>query len=449
MNKTDNSTVSGFTPTSSEVKPVSDNVRYHLWTGIAGFLILVFGLGGWGATAELAGAVIASGTVVVDTNVKKIQHPTGGIVSEIRVRDGDKVAPGDVLLRLDDTITRANLQIIVRQLDELGVRKSRLVAERDNASSLIVPKEIEPRIEEEGLAEIVGGERVLFESRRTAREGQKSQLNERIQQLKNEIAGLEDQHKAKGEEIRLIGKELEGLKILKGKDLTTTNRLTALQREAARLKGEQSRLAAAAAQSRGKIAEIELQIIQIDQDLRTEVVKELRELQAKEAELIERRVAAEDQLRRIDIRSPLTGIIDQLSMHTVGGVIAPGEQIMLIVPQTDALVIEVKIAPRDIDNVTIGQPCFVRFTAFNQRTTPELAGEVTRVSPDLTKDPQTGAAYYVARVALSRGERKKLGDLKLKSGMPAEVQIRTPGRTALSYLMKPLTDQVARAFKEQ
>ena len=430
-------------------RPVSGSVRAYLWTGFVSILILGGGLGGWAAMAELSGAILAAGTVVVESNVKKVQHPNGGVINEIHVRDGDKVSVGDLLLRLDDTITRANLQIVAGQLDELSVRKSRLLAERDGLAIVPTPSDLQNTPDHATVREIMAGERALFESRKSARAGQKAQLHERIAQLRQEIEGLDGQQRAKAEEIKLIGKELEGLEILRQKDLTTTNRLTALQRESARLTGERSQLIATAAQAKGKIAEIELQIIQIEQDLQTEVMKELREIQAKFAELNERRVAAEDQLKRIDLISPQAGTVHQMSVHTVGGVVSPSETVMLIVPESDTLVVEAKVAPQDIDQVTMGQAAYVRFPAFNQRVTPELVGEVSRLAADLTKDTQTGVSYFITRVSFTPDELKKLHDLRLKSGMPAEVHIQIGSRTPLSYLVKPMSDQFARAFKER
>jgi HlyD family secretion protein len=411
--------------------------------------LLAVGLGGWAATAELAGAVIAQATVVVESSVKKIQHPTGGVIGEIRVRDGDSVAAGDLLVRLDETMTRANLQIITHQLDELAIRAARLSAERDGAATLMLPRDLEHRTAEQKVQDILSGERVLLESRRQALAGKKAQLKERVTQLGQEIAGLVAQENAKEREIRLIAKELEGLIELQKKDLVPSIKVMSLQRDAARLEGERGQLIAASAQAKGRIAEIELQLLQLDQDLKADVIKELREIEAKQSELAERRVAAEDQLKRVEIRSPQSGIVHQLAVHTVGGVVSPSEPMMLIVPRGDVLVIEAKIAPHDIDNVQVGQKAIVRFPGFNAKTTPEIDGEVARVAADLTKDPQFNQAYYVARIALPPDALAKLKSLKLLPGMPAEVHVQSGARTMVSYLMKPLTDQYARAFTEQ
>ena len=425
------------------------SIRRHLVAGIAGVALLAGGVGGLAATTELSGAVIAPGSLVVDTNVKKVQHPTGGVVGDLRARDGDKVKAGDIVVRLDETITQANLAIVVKSLNELQSRLARLEAERDNVDTVVFPAELLARADDPELARSMTGERNLFEFRKSARAGQKAQLRERIAQLKEEIQGLTGQVAAKKRETELIGQELEGVRDLWRKNLVQIQRVTALERDAARLEGERGQLIASTAQAKGKISEIELQILQIDQDLRSEVAKDLREVQGKIAELVERKVAAEDQLKRIDIRAPQDGMVHQSTVHTVGGVITPGEAIMLIVPEADALTVEAKLAPQDIDQVRVGQTAALRFSAFSQRTTPELDGVVSRVSADLTTDQRTGAAYYVVRITLSDSEIARLGGLRLVPGMPVEAFIKTGERTVLSYVMKPFTDQINRSFRSR
>ena len=423
------------------------SIRRHLLGGLAAVALLAGGVGGLAATTELAGAVIAPGTMVVDSNVKKVQHPTGGVVGELRVRDGDRVKSGDIVVRLDETITQANLAIVVKSLNEMHARLARLEAERDDADTPAFPAELMARRDDAEVKRVIDGERNLFQLRRKARSGQKQQLGERIQQLREEIQGITGQAAAKKREIELIGQELEGVRDLWRKNLVQIQRVTALERDSARLEGERGQLIAATAQSKGKISEIELQIIQIDQDLRSEVAKELREVQAKIAELVERKVAAEDQLKRIDIRAPQDGIVHQLVVHTLGGVITPGEAMMLIVPEADALTVEARIAPQEIDQVAAGQAATLRFSAFNQRTTPELNGVVSRVSADLSTDQRTGAAYYTVRIALPESETARLKGLRLLPGMPVESFTRTGERTILSYVAKPFTDQATRAFR--
>ena len=423
------------------------SIRRHVIAGVGVVFLLAGGLGGWAATAEISGALIAPGALVVDTNVKKVQHPTGGVVGEVRAHDGDRVKAGDVLVRLDETITRANLAIISKGLIELYARKARLAAERDQADSVAIPKELSEQAESPEAAEALASERKLFDLRGAARSGQKAQLRQRAIQLHEEIGGIEAQQKAKAREIVLINRELEGVNDLWEKKLVPLNRVMNLEREATRLEGERGQLIAAAAQAKGKVSEIELQIIQIDKDTVSEVSKDLRETNDKIGEFIERKVTAEDQLRRIDIRAPQDGMVLQSTVHTVGGVITAGDAIMMIVPQADDLSVEAKVAPQDIDKLQIGQKTVLRFSAFNQRTTPELGGKVSRISADVTADQRTGQSYYTIRISMSPDEIARLGEIKLVPGMPVEAFVQTGERTMLSYFMKPLSDQLMRSFR--
>lgn len=428
---------------------VDASVSRFMISGLAVVFFLVGGLGVWAATTEIAGAVVATGVVVVETNVKKVQHPTGGIVGEIHVKNGAHVKAGDLLIRLDETLTRVNLQMITKQLDEFVIRQARLVAERDDADAIVVPQHLTDRKDEHEIGQFVRGEESLFRTRRQSIDGQKSQLKERSQQLAQEAQGIESQIAAKRREIKLITDELVGLAELAAKQLVTTTKIAALKREKARLEGELGQYVAALAQTEGRKTEIALQIVRLDQDLKTEVVKELREAQSKIAELHERKIAAEDQLRRIEIRAPQNGIVHQLAVFTVGGVIGPGEPIMLIVPEGDRLLVEARIAPKDIDQLYIGQLTRIRFAAFDQQTTPQVNGEVLGISADLSRDQTTGETYFTARITIPEDELAKLGDNKLQPGIPADVQIKTRDRTALSYLMKPLVDQIDKAFRER
>jgi membrane fusion protein, type I secretion system len=386
---------------------------------------------------------------VVDSNVKKVQHLTGGIVGELLVRDGQRVRAGEIVLRLDETITRVNLAIVIKGLDEMTARQARLASERDQAEQVVLPDTLLARMSEPGVAAAIQSERKLFELRRSARLGQKSQLRERIAQLDEEIRGYMALQEAKAEEIELIHRELEGVRALWNKNLVQINRLISLEREAARLKGERAQSIAATAQSRGKIGEIELQIIQIDQDLSSEVARELREVEGKIGEFVERKVAAEDQLKRVEIRAPQDGVVHQLAVHTVGGVVPPGEAIMLVVPEADALSVEAKIWPQDIDQLHVGQPAGLRFSAFNQRTTPEINGVITRISADVSRDEKSGLSYYTARIGIDPKEIGRLGGVRLVPGMPVETFMKTYDRTVLSYFVKPLEDQILRAFRER
>jgi HlyD family secretion protein len=412
-------------------------------------LLLVAGLGGWAMTTEFWGAVIAAGQLVVDTNVKKVQHPTGGVVGKLNVREGQAVKAGDIVVSLDDTQIRANRDIVVKALNELAARQAREEAERDGLDKVTFPDDLLARRSDPDVAKAVTGEQRQFEIRRTSREGQKAQLRERMIQLRQEISGYEAQITSKDKQIEWVGKELVGVYELWEKNLIPYTRVTSLEREKERLVGERGQLVAGIAQSKGKIAEIELQILQVDQDMRTEVGKDLAEIRARTAEMIERKIAAEDQLKRVDIRAPIDGVVLQLTVHTVGGVITPGEAIMLIVPQTDTLQVEAKISPQEIDQIRVGQSAVLRFVAFSQRTTPELNGTVIRISADVSEDAKTGARFYTIRLDVSPEEVARLGSVKLVPGMPVETLIQTSPRTVMSYLIKPLHDQLARAFREK
>jgi len=425
------------------------SIRAHLVAIGATAVFLVGGVGVIGATTDLAGAVIAAGTLVVESNVKKVQHPTGGIVGDLLVHDGSRVEAGELLVRLDETTAQANLAMVDKSLAELFARRARLDAERDGADTVEFPDELLQAARQAEIARVVAGERKLFQLRREAQDGQKAQLRERIVQLNEEVRGYTDQAGAKAKEIEFIQKELEGVRELWQKNLVPITRVTALERDGARLEGERGQLIATVAQGKGKVSETELQIIQIDQDLSSEVAKEMREIDGKIGEFIERKVAAEDQLKRIDIRAPQDGYVFQSTVHTVGGVITAGEAIMMIVPEADNLMVEAKVDPKDIDRLQIGQPVVLRFVTFNQRTTPELNGTVTLIAADASNDQRSGLSYFTIRIGMTAQEIARLGDVKLAPGMPVEAFIQTGERTMFSYLMKPLHDQLMRAFRER
>ena len=425
------------------------SIKRHLLVGLSVVILLAGGLGGWASTAQISGALIAPGSIVVESNVKKVQHPTGGVVGEVRAHDGDLVKAGDVVVRLDDTVTKASLAIVTKNLDGLWARAARLEAEQRGLDKITFPPMLTDRVSDPEVKAVMASEAKLFEVRVNGRTGQKAQLRERIVQLNEEIAGLAAQEKAKDQEIELVQKELTGVSDLYDKHLVQLSRLTTLQRDAARLSGERAQYIASRAQAKGKITETELQIIQVDKDVVSDVSKDLRETNDKIGEFVERKVTAEDQLRRVDIRAPQDGMVLQSSVHTVGGVITAGDAIMLIVPQADDLQVEAKVNPQDIDKLQVGQKTLLRLSAFNQRTTPELNGVVTRVSPDTTTDQRTGQSYYTIRVSMPAAEIARLGDVKLIPGMPVEAFVQTGDRTLLSYLIKPLNDQLMRAFREK
>ncbi|QEL24748.1 HlyD family type I secretion periplasmic adaptor subunit [Bosea sp. F3-2] len=427
---------------------VPSSIRWNLRAGAAGVLIFFGGVGGWAATTDLAGAVIAAGSLVVDSDVKKVQHPTGGIVGQLYVRDGDQVKGGDIVVRLDDTTTRANVAVMEKSLDELGARGARLQAELDDAQTIGFPADLLSRSSDPVASRVMAGEQRLFQSRRAARAGQKAQFGQRISQLEKQAQAIEEQVAAKQLEIDLIGRELKGVRTLWQQNLIQISRLTMVERDDARIRGERGALLSSIAQVKDKIVETQLQIIQVDQDLRAEAGKDLAEIRAKTSELVEKHVAAEDQLKRVDIRAPQDGKVHQLTVHTIGGVINAGEPIMLIVPE-ERLVVEVRIEPRDIDQVKIGHAAVLRFPAFNQRTTPELNGEVDRVSADVSQDQKSGARFYTVRITILDNELARLKDFSLIPGMPVEAFLQTGRRTVMSFLIKPISDQVSKAWRER
>jgi HlyD family secretion protein len=437
---------------SKQIRPATApadiaELRRPLTIGLALSGLIALAIFVWGGVATLSGAVIAHGIVVVDGSSKKIQHQQGGVIGEILVRDGSRVSAGDLLVKLDDTQARALLGIVTSQLTELLGRKTRLAAERDDQDDLEFPAGF--MTSGPDAERVASGERRLFHARIASANGQKAQLGERIKQHEDEIKGLKLQNSAKSREVALIQDELSRVNELYQKNLLPVTRVLSLQRDETRISGEVGTLVAQIAKTRGQVAETRLQIIAIDQNRFSDAQKELREAEGRIAELQERKIAAEDQLRRVNLKSPIDGIVHELSVHTVGGVVNPAEQLMLVVPSGDALSVEVRIPSSDIDQLKIGRQGILRFPAFNQRTTPEVKGVVTSLSPDAVRDKETGQFYYTARITPDDGDLARLADHKLLPGMPVEAFIETSRRTALSFLTKPLTDQFERAFRER
>ncbi|MBX4908523.1 MULTISPECIES: HlyD family type I secretion periplasmic adaptor subunit [Rhizobium] len=412
-------------------------------------IALVCGIGGWAATTELSSAVIGEGVVVVDGDVKKIQHLTGGIVSELLVSENEHVSAGQVLIRLDGTATRAQLSIVESTLAQLYARRARLKAERIGAESFEVEENLSDLTSSTAAQQLLDGERKLFDSRRSALTGMKSQLASRKDQLGEQIKGLVVQINATSDSLGLIEQELEAVDVLYKKGLVTLQRLNTLKRARADLQGNSGQEIAAKAEAEGKAIEIDRQSIQLDEDRRSEIAKDLTDVEAQIAENEERRGTALDQLRRLDITAPLSGRVHELSVHTVNGVIEAGQTLGLVVPENDDLTVQAKVATRDIDQVHVGQSVDVRFSAFDQRTTPDVQAVITSIAPDIVKDERTGISYYPLRVKPEAQSIAKLKSIKLYPGMPAEVFIKIGDRTVISYLTKPLTDQMQHVFREE
>lgn len=434
---------------TDKLSPSERSMRRLSAVALGTIALLVGVMGGLAATTEISGAVIAPGSLVVDSYVKPVQHLKGGIVGDIRVKNGDRVAAGQLLIHLDDTQTLASLAIIRKRLDELSARTARLFAERDDVPEIAFPTGLMSRAGEDEVERTIAGEKRLFDDRLASRQSRKSQLRERIQQLNQEADGLAAQEGGKRIEIDLINKELSSLQGLFDRGIVPAAKVYALQRESASLTGELGNLVSSIAQAKGKVTETELQITQIDDDHSAEVSDQLRQAQSDTGQFMERLVAAQDDLKRVDITAPQAGIVDHLSVHAPGAVISPGDTIMQIVPDQDALVAELKLSPQDIDQVSVGQPVMLRFSAFNQQDTPQLNAQLTKISAELTTDQHSGASYYVLRASISKEEWNRLGKLTAVAGMPVEAFLQTGERTVLAYLTKPMKDQMARAFREE
>ncbi|MBB3565324.1 membrane fusion protein [Rhizobium sp. BK512] len=430
------------------IKQSQRSLNRHILAVWALSVALVGGIGGWAASTALSNAVVGQGTVIIDQNVKKIQHLTGGIVAELMAREGAHVEAGDVLLRLDSTSVRANLAIINGNLAQLYVRRARLQAERVGAE--FSPGDIgSDGMDVTAGKNLIDGEVQLFDARRSSLIGMRKQLEERKEQLAEEIKGDTLQLASIEEASRLVDQEYDAARKLYDQQIVTMQRVNGLKRQRVELDGNRGERLSSRAQAEGKIAEINLQILQLDEDRRTENSKDLTDIEAKISEMQERRIAAVDQLNRLELRSPMNGRIYQLTVHTVGGVVNPGEVLMLLAPDQRDLTVEAKIATRDIDQLALGQKVDIRFSAFDQRTTPEVQGDVVSISPDVVTEQRNGAEYYPVRIKPEPASLSSLSNMALYPGMPAEVFIKVADRSVISYMTKPLMDQISHTFREQ
>ena len=429
--------------------PLSDDsTRPYILTGLAVLIILLGGLAAWATTARIAGAVVAPGTVAVESNRKTVDHLEGGIVGDILVQEGDRVDAGQLLIRLDDTIDRANLVVLVDQLTELQARHARLDSELKGLAEIAFSGDLLVGRSDAKLRDTLEGQRALFAARRAARDGERDLMLQRIGNFQAQITGLDDQAAAKTRQIALIDQELTGVEALHAKGHAPLTRVLALKREASRIAGERAEHLADKASAANQIGEVKLRMIQADHELREAVTAELREVETEIQRLSESRVAATARLARAEIRAPNAGRVLGLQVHTQGGVIRAGAPILDIVPEDDELILQVQVPPADVDRVAVGLVSRIRFTAFDQQTTPEISGRVAQITPDRVVDAQSGLAYYQARIEISDKDMAKLNDVTLVPGMPADVMIQTGDRLAISYLLKPLLDNFARTFKE-
>ncbi len=415
--------------------------------GYISIVVMVGVFGGWSVLTLINSAVIASATIVAESNTKKIQHMEGGIVRKILVKDGDRVELGMDLVILDDTDTKAELGIVESLLTENIAKRARLEAQRDNAAAIEFPAEL--NASEPEVARIMQGQKRLFESRLAAINGKLEQLNQQIDQITEQVSGLEAQITAKERQIALIKDELIDLKGLQKKGLVANSRILAMEREQANLEGGRGELIASKASAAAKIGEVKLQVLQVSEEDRAQSLSDLREAEGKIAEYRERKLAAAARLGRMSIKAPITGDIYQVAVHTIGGVISPAEVLMLIVPEADELILQAQVLPQSIDRIAVGQRANVRFPAFNARLTPEIGAEVTQISADTSRADQNSPPFYVVRLRIPAEELAKLDGKKLKTGMPAEAFIQTEAQTPITYLLKPLMDQIAHTFREQ
>ncbi len=419
-----------------------------------GFAVIAVVFGGgflWSTLAPIDGAIIATGQVVVESNRKAVQHLEGGMVSEILVREGEKVEAGAVLARLEDTTQSANLALVDSQLTELYARRARLEAERDGATQIAAARGVAAVLSLESFNEKLAGQTQLFDARRTTKATQVALLEERIVQQSERIAGLNAQIASVRQQLVLIKDELDGVRKLHEQGFAPKTRLRELERESEALGGESGALRASIAEAQSIISEAKLEIGRLNETGREEAIAELRDAEVTIAELEERRIAAADAFQRTIIVAPQAGRIIGLSVHTVGAVVAAGAPLMEIVPENDRLRIAARIAPQDVDRVRMGQETLIRFTAFGTRRTPETDGKVATVSADSLIDETTGAPYYLVFVEIPEGEEllTLLNGERLVPGMPVEAFIRTGKRSAISYFLKPLTDSFARSLREE
>jgi HlyD family secretion protein len=418
--------------------------------GILCVVLLAVGLGGWGATAKLKGAVISSGHLRVESQRQVVQHPDGGVVDEILVREGNLVSAGAVLIRLDGTALQSELAVMESQLYELMARRGRLVAEQTDQKSIIFDAELLAVAETNTeVRNLIDGQQALFDARRHTMEREIEVMRERQVQIDEQITGSVAESEALQRQSELIEQELVGQRTLLAKGLAQASRVLSLEREAARLGGQRGQMMAQTAQLKGQVSELEIELLRLGASRREEAITTLRDLGFRELELKERRIAQTEQLSRLDVRAPLAGIVLDMTVFALKSVVRAAEPILYIVPSDSALVVDAQVDPIHIDTVRVGQDAVLNFSAFNTRTTPQLFGAISKVSPDAFVDEATKRSFYRAEVLLKDGELAKLEGLELIAGMPVEVFIQTGERTPINYLLKPITDYFNRAMREK
>jgi HlyD family secretion protein len=426
------------------------SARKPILFGLFGLLLLVGGFGTWSVISNIAGAVIASGRIEVDRNRQVVQHPDGGVVAEILVDEGDTVALGQILIRLDATLLQSQLLITEGQLFELIARRGRLEAERDGAAEISFEEELlDAASKRPEVVDLIEGQQRLFEARKESTDRETEQLEKRRGQISNQIEGIQAQQASMRRQIDLIGKELENQQSLLDRGLAQAGTVLNLERAAADLDGSLGELIASEAQAEGRITEIDIEILKLGTRQREDAITRLRDLQYRELELAEQRRSLIDRLDRLDITAPVSGIVYGLQVHAPRSVVRPADPVLYLVPQDRPLVIAAKVETTDIDKIFVDQPVTLRFSAFDQRQTPELFGTVTQVSADAFEEANSPVSYYRVEIELNEGERDRLPEgTVLIPGMPVETFIRTDDRSPMAYLVKPLADYFTKAFRE-
>jgi HlyD family type I secretion membrane fusion protein len=429
--------------------PLDDSARGAMMAGAAIMAAFFLGLGGWAAFAPLNSAAVAPAVVKVEGNRKSVQHLEGGIVKELRVSEGDKVATEQTLILLDDTQARAAVDVYSKQYDELTAQEARLIAERDGAAAVQFPQALIARRAEPDVAAIIAGQTNLFKSRRTTLTGTVDVLRKKISQTQEQIVGLEGQAAAYKRQLQSTHNENNGLRDLFKKGYVPRQRMLELERSEAALEGQIAEVSSNILRARQSIEEVNVQIVQAQSDRLAQVANDLRDVQVKLLEIGPKVSSAKETLRRTEIRSPYAGVVVGLTAFSVGGVISPGEKIMDVVPEKGGLIVEATVAPEDVKDLHVGMRAEVHLTAYKQRTVPIIHGKVLQVSADRLTDTKTGAGYYLAQVKVDEQELAELKDVRLAPGMPALVMIPTGERSALDYLLRPLTDSLRKSFREQ
>lgn len=420
----------------------------HLFIGVFTLAILVGGFGFWSVTAQITGALITTGQIEVDRNRQIVQHPDGGVVEEILVDEGDAVAAGDMLLRLDATVLQSELAVVEGQLFEIVARRGRLEAERDDLETLTYDPLL-ANSDNPDVADLIAGQNRLFQARLESSRRSVEQLTQQRAQIASQLSGIQAQQTALATQRQLIAQELVDQQSLLDRGLAQASRVLALQREEASLLGRAGELTAQAAQAAERMTEIEIQILGLSSTRREDAITTLRDLQYNELELSERHRTLTRQLDRLDIRAPVSGIIYGLQVFAPQSVILPADPVLFLIPQDRPLVIATQVQVVDIDQIYVGQDVTLRFSAFDQRRSPELEGKVTLISADAFENENSGQSYYRAEVQLNTGEIDRLpDDMALIPGMPVEAFVRTADRTPMNYLLKPLSDYFVKAFRE-